>query len=433
MKQYIEITDIYAREVLDSRGNPTVEAEVYSDEICGRAIVPSGASTGVFEAVELRDGDKSRYMGKGVKTAVDNVNTKIADALIGMNLLDQIAIDKKLCALDGTPNKSELGANAILAVSLAAARAAANYLGIPLYRYVGGINSHNTPVPMMNILNGGAHADNNIDIQEFMIMPVGAVSFHEALRQCAEVFHTLKSILASEGNTTAVGDEGGFAPNLPTDEKALELLVLAIESAGYTPRKDFMIAIDAATSEWLQNDGTYKAEKSGIVRTKSEMVDYWQSLVDKYPIISIEDGLAEDDWEGWQELTARLSKKVQLVGDDLFVTNTKRLQKGIGLGVANSILVKVNQIGTLTEAINAVETAHKAGYSAIMSHRSGETEDTTIADLAVALNVGQIKAGAPSRSERVAKYNRLLRIEEELCKSACYGSCHLKRRMENDK
>lgn len=433
MKQYIEITDIYAREVLDSRGNPTVEAEVYSDDICGRAIVPSGASTGVFEAVELRDGDKSRYMGKGVLRAVENINSKIADALIGMNLLDQIAIDKKLCALDATPNKSELGANAILAVSLAAARAAANYLGIPLYRYIGGVNAHNTPVPMMNILNGGAHANNNIDIQEFMIMPVGAVSFREALRQCAEVFHTLKSILSSEGNTTAVGDEGGFAPNLPTDEKALELLVSAIEKAGYSPRKDFMIAIDAATSEWLQPDGTYKAEKSGIVRTKSEMVDYWQSLVDKYPIISIEDGLAEDDWEGWEELTSRLSKKVQLVGDDLFVTNTKRLQKGIGLGVANSILVKVNQIGTLTEAINAVETAHKAGYSAIMSHRSGETEDTTIADLAVALNVGQIKTGAPSRSERVAKYNRLLRIEEELCKSALYGSCHLKKRMENDK
>ena len=433
MKQYIEITDIYAREVLDSRGNPTVEAEVYSDDICGRAIVPSGASTGVFEAVELRDGDKSRYMGKGVLRAVENINSKIADALIGMNLLDQIAIDKKLCALDATPNKSELGANAILAVSLAAARAAANYLGIPLYRYIGGVNAHNTPVPMMNILNGGAHANNNIDIQEFMIMPVGAVSFREALRQCAEVFHTLKSILSSEGNTTAVGDEGGFAPNLPTDEKALELLVSAIEKAGYSPRKDFMIAIDAATSEWLQPDGTYKAEKSGIVRTKSEMVDYWQSLVDKYPIISIEDGLAEDDWEGWEELTARLSKKVQLVGDDLFVTNTKRLQKGIGLGVANSILVKVNQIGTLTEAINAVETAHKAGYSAIMSHRSGETEDTTIADLAVALNVGQIKTGAPSRSERVAKYNRLLRIEEELCKSALYGSCHLKKRMENNK
>ncbi len=433
MKQYIEITDIYAREVLDSRGNPTVEAEVYSDDICGRAIVPSGASTGVFEAVELRDGDKNRYMGKGVLTAVENINSKIADALIGMNLLDQIAIDKKLCALDATPNKSELGANAILAVSLAAARAAASYLGIPLYRYIGGVNAHNTPVPMMNILNGGAHANNNIDIQEFMIMPVGAVSFREALRQCAEVFHTLKSILSAEGNTTAVGDEGGFAPNLPTDEKALELLVSAIEKAGYTPRKDFMIAIDAATSEWLQPDGTYKAEKSGIVRTKSEMVDYWQSLVDKYPIISIEDGLAEDDWEGWEELTARLSKKVQLVGDDLFVTNTKRLQKGISLGVANSILVKVNQIGTLTEAINAVETAHKAGYSAIMSHRSGETEDTTIADLAVALNVGQIKTGAPSRSERVAKYNRLLRIEEELCKSACYGSPHLKNRMEKDK
>lgn len=432
MKQYVEITDIFAREVIDSRGNPTVEAEVYADEgIMGRAIVPSGASTGIFEAVELRDGDKNRYMGKGVKNAVDNINTKIADSIIGMNLLDQRAIDKKLCALDSTPNKGSLGANAILAVSLAAAHAAAEALGIPLYRYVGGSNAHRLPVPMMNILNGGAHANNNIDIQEFMIMPVGAVSFSEALRQCCEVFHTLKGILSSTGSTTAVGDEGGFAPNLSSDEKALELLVSAIEKAGYKPGKDFMLAIDAATSEWLQPDGTYKAEKSGIVRNKSDMIDYWQSLIDKYPIISIEDGLAEDDWEGWQEMKRRLSKKVQLVGDDLFVTNTERLSKGIELDAANSILVKVNQIGTLTEAVDAVEMAHKAGMSAVMSHRSGETEDTTIADLAVALNVGQIKTGAPSRGERTAKYNQLLRIEEELCMAGCFGSEALNKRMKD--
>ena len=431
MKQYIEITDIFAREVLDSRGNPTVEAEVYAGEFMGRAIVPSGASTGVFEAVELRDGDPKRYMGKGVKNAVENINTKIADSIIGMNVLDQRAIDKKLCALDQTPNKGNLGANAILAVSLATAKAAAECLGIPLYRYVGGSNAHILPVPMMNILNGGAHADNNVDIQEFMIMPVGAKCFKDALQQCVEVFHTLKGILSQSNNITAVGDEGGFAPNLSTDEKALELLVEAIEKAGYTPRKDFMIAIDAATSEWLQPDGSYKATKSGIVRTKSDMVDYWQSLIDKYPIISIEDGIAEDDWEGWKELTNRLSSRIQLVGDDLFVTNTERLNKGINLGVANSILVKVNQIGTLSEAIDAVEEAHKAGYTAILSHRSGETEDTTIADLAVALNAGQIKTGAPSRTDRVAKYNQLLRIEQELCKAACFGSKALKNRISD--
>ena len=433
MKQYVEITDIFAREVLDSRGNPTVEVEVYTDDSMGRAIVPSGASTGVFEAVELRDGDQSRYMGKGVKKAVENVNTKIADSIIGMNVLDQRAIDKKLCSLDGTPNKENLGANAILGVSLAVAKAAAEYLGIPLYRYVGGTNAHILPVPMMNILNGGAHADNNVDIQEFMIMPVGAKSFRDGLEQCVRVFHTLKKILHDMGNTTAVGDEGGFAPNLPTDEKAIEIITEAIEKAGFAPGKDFMIAIDAATSEWLQSDGTYKPEKSGIVRTKSEMIDYWQSLVDKYPIISIEDGLAEDDWEGWKELTQRLGKKVQLVGDDLFVTNPERLSRGIKTEVANSILVKVNQIGTLTEAVDAVEMAKRAGYSAIMSHRSGETEDTTIADLAVALNVGQIKTGAPSRTDRVAKYNQLLRIEQELCKEACFGSCELDKRINERK
>ena len=429
MKQYVEITDIFAREVLDSRGNPTVEVEVYTDDSVGRAIVPSGASTGVFEAVELRDGDQSRYMGKGVKKAVENVNTKIADAIIGMNVLDQRAIDKKLCALDGTPNKENLGANAILGVSLAVAKAAADYIGLPLYRYVGGTNAHTLPIPMMNILNGGAHADNNVDIQEFMIMPVGAKSFKDGLEQCVRVFHTLKKILHDMGNTTAVGDEGGFAPNLPTDEKAVEIITEAIERAGFIAGKDFMIAIDAATSEWLQSDGTYKPQKSGIVRTKSEMIDYWQSLIDKYPIISIEDGLAEDDWEGWKELTQRLGSRVQLVGDDLFVTNPERLSRGIKTEVANSILVKVNQIGTLTEAIDAVEMAKRAGYSAIMSHRSGETEDTTIADLAVALNVGQIKTGAPSRTDRVAKYNQLLRIEQELCKEAEYKSCELLKRM----
>ena len=429
MKQYIEITDVFAREVLDSRGNPTVEVEVYTDDCCGRAIVPSGASTGVFEAVELRDGDGERYMGKGVKRAVENVNTKIADSIIGMNVLDQRAIDKKLCAFDGSPNKENLGANAILGVSLAVAKAASEYLGLPLYRYVGGTNAHTLPVPMMNILNGGAHADNNVDIQEFMIMPVGAKCFKDGLEQCVRIFHTLKKILKDLGNTTSVGDEGGFAPNLPTDEKAIEIICNAIEKAGFVLRKDFMIAIDAATSEWLQSDGTYKAQKSGIVRTKSEMIDYWQSLIDKYPIISIEDGLAEDDWEGWKELTQRLGQKVQLVGDDLFVTNPERLKRGIDNEIANSILVKVNQIGTLTEALDAVEMAKRAGYSAIMSHRSGETEDTTIADLAVALNVGQIKTGAPSRTDRVAKYNQLLRIEEELYKVAEFKSTELEKRI----
>ncbi len=431
MKQYIEITDVFAREVLDSRGNPTIEVEVYADDVMGSAIVPSGASTGVFEAVELRDGDNKRYNGKGVQKAVDNVNEKIADSIIGMNLLDQRAIDKKLCSLDGTPNKATLGANAILGVSLATAKAAAEYLELPLYRYIGGTNAYRLPVPMMNILNGGAHADNNVDIQEFMIMPVGAVKFKDALQSCAEVYHKLKNILHKNGNITAVGDEGGFAPNLENDEKALELIVQAIEEAGYKAGNDFVIALDAASSEWYQSDGTYKMTKSGITRTADEMIEYWNDLTDKYPIISIEDGLAEDDWSGWQKLSGKLSEKIQLVGDDLFVTNTERLKKGIELNSANSILVKVNQIGTLTEALEAVEMAHKAGYSAILSHRSGETEDTTIADIAVALNVGQIKTGAPCRSDRVAKYNQLLRIEQELCKAGKYGSEHLCNRLKN--
>ena len=422
MKQYIEITDVFAREVLDSRGNPTVEAEVYTDCGMGRAIVPSGASTGVFEAVELRDGDKDYYMGKGVKNAVENVNTKIADCIVGMNVLDQRAIDMKMCRLDGSPNKDKLGANAILAVSLAAAHAAADSLGIPLYRYIGGTNAHRLPLPMMNILNGGAHADNNVDIQDFMIMPVGAKSFKCGLRQCSEVFHMLKSVLADMGNTTAVGDEGGFAPNLSADEKALDVIITAIEKAGYRPGTDFKIAIDAASSEWIQADGSYKLPKASIVKTADELIDYWEDLAERYPIASIEDALAEDDWEGWQKLTERLGDKIQLVGDDLFVTNSERLKKGISLSVGNSILIKVNQIGTLTEALDAVELAHRAGYTAVISHRSGETEDTTIADLAVATNSGQIKTGAPSRTDRVAKYNQLLRIEQDLCFTAEFGT-----------
>nr|APO32565.1 eno: phosphopyruvate [uncultured bacterium] len=349
MKQYIEITDIFAREVMDSRGNPTVEVEVYAGDTMGRAIVPSGASTGVFEAVELRGGEKDRYNGKGVKNAVENVNTKIADCIVGMNVLDQRAIDQKMCTLDGTKNKGNLGANAILGVSLAAARAAAECLGVPLYQYIGGVNAHTLPVPMMmNILNGGAHANNNVDIQEFMIMPVGAKCFKEGLRQCSEVFHALKKVLSDMGNTTAVGDEGGFAPNLEADEQALEVIVSAIEKAGYKPGIDFKIAIDAASSEWMQKDGTYKLPKAGTVKTKRELIAYWEDLSNRYPIFSIEDGLAEDDWEGWQELTKQLGGKIQLVGDDLFVTNSERLKKGIDLQVGNSILVKVNQIGTLT-------------------------------------------------------------------------------------
>lgn len=421
MKRYIEIIDVFAREVMDSRGNPTVEVEVHTENACGRAIVPSGASTGVFEAVELRDGDSERYGGKGVKNAVKNVNDTISEMLVGMNVLDQRSIDMKMCEMDGTDNKSNLGANAILGVSLAVARAAAESLGMPLFQYIGGVNAHILPVPMMNILNGGAHANNNVDIQEFMIMPFGAKSFRQGLRWCSEVFHALKNVLTKMGNTTAVGDEGGFAPNLENDEQALEVIVKAIGLAGYRVGEDFRIAIDAASSEWAQKDGTYLLPKSGIKKTSEELVNYWEDLCDKYPIFSIEDGLGEEDWTGWKLLTDRLGDKVQLVGDDLFVTNPKRLARGIDECVGNSILVKVNQIGTLSETLDAVEMAHKNGYTAVISHRSGETEDTTIADIAVGVNSGQIKTGAPSRTDRVAKYNQLLRIEEELCAVSEYG------------
>ena len=421
MKRYIEITDVLAREVMDSRGNPTVEAEVHTDFGCGRAIVPSGASTGAFEAAELRDNDKKRYNGNGVKIAVENVNMTIADEIIGMNVLEQRALDIKLCELDGTENKTRLGANAILAVSLAAAHAAANSLKIPLYQYVGGTNAHVLPVPMMNILNGGAHADNNVDIQEFMIMPFGAKTFRQGLRWCSEVYHSLKSVLSGMGCSTAVGDEGGFAPDLPTDEDALKVIMNAIEKAGYSAGEDFKIAIDAASTEWYDN-GAYKLPKSGKTKTAEELIDYWTRLCDSYPIYSIEDGLAEDDWNNWIKLTEKLGSRVQLVGDDLFVTNPKRLKRGITCGAANSILVKVNQIGTLSEALDAADMAQKAGYTAVISHRSGETEDTTIADIAVALNAGQIKTGAPARTERVAKYNRLLRIEEDLYFAGKYGN-----------
>ena len=408
------ITDIYARQVLDSRGNPTVEVEVFTDlGGFGRALVPSGASTGAFEAVELRDGDKSVYLGKGVLTAVENVNTEIAEEIIGFDVFDQVAIDHAMIELDGTENKGRLGANAILGVSMAVARAAADELGIPLYNYIGGFNAKTLPVPMMNILNGGEHADNNVDIQEFMVMPVGAKSFAEALKMGAEIFHSLKSVLQASGHNTAVGDEGGFAPNLASNEEALSTIVEAIEKAGYKPGEEVKIALDVASSE-MHEDGKYNFKGEGVVRTREEMVDWYEELINKYPIISIEDGLDEEDWEGWKLLTDRLGKRVQLVGDDLFVTNTKRLSKGIENGVANSILVKVNQIGTLTETLDAVQMANRAGYTAVMSHRSGETEDTTIADLAVALNTGQIKTGAPSRTDRVAKYNQLLRIEDEL-------------------
>ncbi len=418
MKAYLEITDVIGREILDSRGNPTVEVEVYlEDGTVGRAAVPSGASTGIFEACELRDGDKSRYLGKGVLNAVDNVNTEIATALIGMNVLEQPAIDALLISLDGTENKSRLGANAILGASMACARAAAESLGQSLYSYIGGINAKTLPVPMMNVLNGGAHANNSVDIQEFMIMPVSAGSFREALRMCAEVFHTLKKVVPSSG----VGDEGGYAPNLDSDEDALKALVTAIEKAGYKPGEDFRIAMDAATSEWWSDeDQCYHLPKRGTVMTRQQMVDMWVDFCEKYPIISLEDGMAEEDWEGWKMLTDALGKKIQLVGDDLFVTNTKRLAKGIELGVANAILIKVNQIGTLTETLDAIQMANRAGYTAVVSHRSGETEDTTIADISVALNAGQIKTGAPSRTDRVAKYNQLLRIEDELFDAAQY-------------
>ncbi|MBQ4516401.1 MAG: phosphopyruvate hydratase [Clostridia bacterium] len=426
MKQFIEIIDVVAREVMDSRGNPTVEVEVFTEDgYVGRASVPSGASTGAFEAVELRDGDNNRYLGKGVETAVANVNGEIAEAVIGMNVLDQIAIDRTMIALDGTPNKGRLGANAILGVSLACAKAAAEALGVSLYNYIGGCNARTLPVPMMNILNGGKHADNSVNIQEFMIMPVGAKSFKEALKNCAEVFHNLKSVLKAKGYSTAVGDEGGFAPNLKSDEEAIQVIVEAIEKAGYKPGDDFRIAIDAASTEMFEEakkigkDGYY-FWKSDIFKTREEMVAYWEDLASKYPIISLEDGVAEEDWEGWKILTDKLGDKMQLVGDDLFVTNTERLKKGIDLGVSNSILIKVNQIGSLTETLEAIQMANRAGYTAVTSHRSGETEDTTIADIAVATNSGQIKTGAPSRTDRVAKYNQLLRIEEELGDTAEY-------------
>ncbi|MCR5383639.1 MAG: phosphopyruvate hydratase [Saccharofermentans sp.] len=421
---YLEIVNVYGREILDSRGNPTVEAEVtLADGTVGRGTAPSGASTGEFEALELRDGDKSRYLGKGVSKAVENINTVINDAVTGLDASDIYAVDKAMIEADGTKDKSNLGANAILAVSIATARAAANALDIPLYRFLGGVQGTKLPVPMMNILNGGAHADSAVDTQEFMIMPVGAPSFKEGLRWCAEVFHTLKKLIKDMGDVTAVGDEGGFAPNkLDSDEAAIEKILEAIKAAGYEPGKDFMIAMDAASSEWKSEKGKgfYHQPKSGKDFTSDELIAHWESLVDKYPIISIEDGLDEEDWEGWQRMTAKIGSKVQLVGDDLFVTNTERLAKGISLGAGNSILIKLNQIGSVSETLEAIKMAHKAGYTAISSHRSGETADTTIADLAVALNTCQIKTGAPSRSERVAKYNQLLRIEEELGDAADY-------------
>ena len=419
----LEIEKVIGREILDSRGNPTVEAEVYLvDGTVGRGTAPSGASTGEFEALELRDGDKSRYLGKGVSKAVENINTVINDVLEGMDASDTYAVDKAMIEADGTKDKSKLGANAILAVSIACARAAAISLDIPLYRFLGGVNANRLPVPMMNILNGGAHASNNVDVQEFMIMPVGAPSFKEALRWCAEVFHNLAALLKAEGLATSVGDEGGFAPNLTGgDEEAIEFILKAIEKAGYKPGVDFMIAMDAASSEWKTGTvGKYKLPKAGTEFTSAELVEHWKKLIDKYPIISLEDGLDEEDWEGWKIFTKELGGRVQLVGDDLFVTNTERLEKGIDNGCANSILIKLNQIGSVSETLEAIKMAHKAGYTAISSHRSGETEDTTIADLAVALNTCQIKTGAPSRSERVAKYNQLLRIEEELGESAVY-------------
>ena len=419
---YLEIVKVIGREILDSRGNPTVEAEVYlADGTVGRGTAPSGASTGEFEALELRDGDKGRYGGKGVTKAVENINTAINDAVCGLDASDIYAVDKAMIKADGTKDKSKLGANAILAVSIAAARAASISLDIPLYRFLGGISGNRLPVPMMNILNGGAHAANTVDVQEFMIMPVGAPSFKEALRWCAEVFHALAALLKSKGLATSVGDEGGFAPDLASDEEAIQYILEAVKNAGYEPGKDFMIAMDAASSEWKgSKKGEYVLPKAGTKFTSAELIEHWKKLVEKYPIISIEDALDEEDWEGWQLLTKELGGKVQLVGDDLFVTNTERLAKGISLGCGNSILIKLNQIGSVSETLEAIKMAHKAGYTAISSHRSGETADTTIADLAVALNTCQIKTGAPSRSERVAKYNQLLRIEEELVESAVY-------------
>lgn len=416
------ISHIHAREILDSRGNPTVEVEVLTESGgFGRAGVPSGASTGAFEAVELRDNDKKRYLGKGVSIAVSNVNNIIAPAIIGMDALEQTAIDSVLIELDGTHNKGKLGANAILGVSMAVAKAAANTLGLPLYQYLGGVNGKVLPVPMMNILNGGEHADNNVDIQEFMVMPVGACCFKEALRMGAEVFHSLKSVLKAKGLNTAVGDEGGFAPNLTSNEEALKTIVEAIEKAGYVPGKDIMLALDVAATELYDKETQmYNLSGEGKSYTREQMVDYYANLVDKYPIISIEDGMDEEDWIGWANLTERLGKKIQLVGDDLFVTNTERLQRGINDGVANSILIKLNQIGTITETLDAIEMAKRAGYTAVVSHRSGETDDSTIADLVIAVNAGQIKTGAPSRIDRVAKYNQLLRLEETLGKAAQY-------------
>ena len=432
----LEITKVVGREILDSRGNPTVEAEVtLADGTVARGTAPSGASTGEFEALELRDGDKSRYLGKGVLKAVENINTIIQDTVKGLDASDIYAVDKAMITADGTKDKSKLGANAILAVSIATSRAAATSLGVPLYKFLGGISGNRLPVPMMNILNGGAHAANTVDVQEFMIMPVGATSFREALRWCAEVFHALASLLKSKGLATSVGDEGGFAPNLASDEEAIQYILQAVENAGYEPKKDFMIAMDAASSEWKgEKKGEYVLPKSGQKFTSRELIDHWKNLIEKYPIVSIEDALDEEDWEGWQVLTKELGDKVQLVGDDLFVTNTERLSKGIEIGdgfmvaettgsekgCGNSILIKLNQIGSVSETLEAIKMAHKAGYTAISSHRSGETVDTTIADLAVALNTCQIKTGAPSRSERVAKYNQLLRIEEELGDSAVY-------------
>ncbi len=416
---YIE--EIVGREILDSRGNPTIEVDVYLEEgTVGRASVPSGASTGTREAMELRDGDSDRYGGKGVLRAVENVNDVIANEVTGMPATDQATIDRVMIELDGTPNKSKLGANAILGVSLAVAKAASNWTGLPLYRYLGGPNARRLPIPMMNIMNGGKHADNNVDLQEFMVMPVGAPGFAEALRMGAEIYHALKKVLTSDGMSTAVGDEGGFAPNLPNNEAAIKVIIRAIEAAGYTPGSDASIALDPAASEFYK-DGKYHLTGEGKVLSSAEMVDYYAGLAQKYPIVSIEDGLAEDDWEGWALLTKKLGKSVQLVGDDLFVTNTEYLRKGIEVGVANSILIKVNQIGTLTETLEAIEMAKRAGYTAVVSHRSGETEDATIADIAVATNAGQIKTGAPARTDRVAKYNQLLRIEEELEHLAQFG------------
>lgn len=420
MKSYCEIIDVVGRQILDSRCFPTVEVEVYlEDGTVGRAAVPSGASTGIYEAVELRDGDKNIYQGKSVLKAVQNINEVIAEELIGLNVFEQPLIDKTLIELDGSENKGKLGANAILGVSLACAKAAAESIGLPLYQYIGGVNAKVLPVPMMNIINGGSHADNSVDLQEFMIMPAGAKTFSNALEMCANVYHTLKKTLLEKGYSTAIGDEGGFAPNLKSNVEAVEIIIEAITKAGYKPGEDMFIAIDAASSEYYK-DGKYVLENEGKTLTASEMVDFLEDWVNKYPIISIEDGMAEEDWEGWKLITERLGKKVQLVGDDLFVTNTTRLKSGIEKGVANSILIKLNQIGTLTETLNAIEMANRAGYTAVVSHRSGETEDTTIADLVVAVNAGQIKTGAPARSERVAKYNQLLRIEEELEEVAEY-------------